>query len=230
MPSKERLELLRRTALFAGLSDRELNRLARDLHSSSCLAGETIFNQGDRGDAVYIVKAGRVRIYVPTKEGQEISVVFYGPGEMFGEMALVDRKPRSATAEAMEDTVVLAMGSRQFYWHLQENYQLALNVMQLLSRRLRETTDQVRSMASMDVSRRTIQALLQLAKRQGVPSSDGIRLGRLTQQDLASLIGTSRESVNRALRALARKGLVAVVQGEIVIKEAEALKELLGEA
>jgi CRP-like cAMP-binding protein len=222
-------ELLRRTALFAALSDGELARLAQDLHRRSYLAGETIFNQGEEGNAVYVVEMGRVRIYVQTEEGQEISVVFYGRGEMFGEMALVDRRPRSATAVAMEDTVVLAMGSRQFYRHLQENYQVALNLMQLLSRRIRETTALVQAMASMDVSRRTVQALLQLAERQGAPAADGIYLGRLTQQELASLVGTSRESVNRALRALARKQLVSIVRGEIVIRQARALEELLGE-
>ena len=221
--------LLRHTLLFAGLSDADLSRISNDLHRRRYTAGETLFNQGDPGHAVYVVETGRVRIYVPTEDGQEVSVIFYGPGEMFGEMALIEREPRSATAEAMEDTVVLAMGSVQFYRHLRENYQVALNLLQHLSRRLRETTDQVRAMASLDVSRRTIQALLQLAGRQGSAVADGIHLGRLTQQELASLIGTSRESVNRALRALARKGLVEVVQGQIVIRRFEELQELLGE-
>lgn len=229
MPTNERHDLLRRTALFAGLTDGELRRLAADLHRCRYAAGETIFNQGDPGNALYIVEAGRVRIYVPTEEGQEVSVVLYGPGDMFGEMALVDRRPRSAAAVAMEDAVLLAMSSRHFDRHLRENYQLALNVMELLSRRLRETTDQVRAMASLDVSRRAIQTLLQLAERQGTPSPEGVRLGRLTQQELASLVGTSRESVNRALRALARKGLVDVARGEILLRRLEELAALLGE-
>lgn len=230
MTTEDRCDLLRQTLLFAGLDDSELARIAHDLRRRHYEAGATLFHQGDPGAAVYIVETGRVRIYMPTEDGQEVSVIFYGPGEMFGEMALLEREPRSATAQAMEDTAVLVMGSAPFYRHLQENYQVALNVMQHLSRRLRETTVQVRSMASLDVSRRTIQALLQLAGRQGVPAPDGIHLGRLTQQDLASLVGSSRESVNRALRALARKGLVAVVQGEIVIRQAGELQELLGEA
>jgi CRP/FNR family cyclic AMP-dependent transcriptional regulator len=230
MPADDRHDLLRHTLLFAGLNDSELARVAYDLYRCSYAAGEILFHQGDPGAAIYIVETGRVRIYVPTEEGQEISVILYGPGETFGEMALLESAPRSATAEAMEDTVVLAMGSVPFYRHLQENYQVALNLMQHLSRRLRATTDQVRAMASLDVSRRTIQSLLRLAKRQGTPAADGIHLGRLTQQELASLVGTSRESVNRALRALARKELVAVVRGEIVIRQVEALEDLLGEA
>ena len=229
MASDDSYDLLRHTPLFAGLSDSELARMASDLHRRCYAGGETIFHQGDPGNAVYVVASGRVRIYVPTEEGQEVSVVFYGPGGMFGEMALVDQKPRSATAQAMEDTVVWAMNGTHFYRHLRENYQVALNLMQLLSRRLRATTDHVRAMASLDVSRRTIQALLDLAHQQGRATPEGIRLGRLTQQDLASLIGTSRESVNRALRALARKGLVAVLQGQIVVCRPEELTELLGE-
>lgn len=229
MPLEERYELLRHTLLFAGLSDGELERVAQDLHRRQYAAGEAIFHQGDRGTAVYIVVTGRVRIYVPTAEGQEVAVIFYGPGEVFGEMALLESEPRSATAEAMEETSVLIMGGGPFYRHLQENYQVALNLMQHLSQRLRATTEQVRSLASLDVSRRTVRTLLQLAGRQGSAAVDGIHLGRLTQQDLASLVGTSRESINRALGALARKGLVAIVRGEIVIRQAEALAELLGE-
>ena len=229
MPTDEHDDLVRRAPLFAGLSDSELARVSRDLHRRHYGGGETIFHQGDAGDAIYLIVSGRVRIYVPTEEGQEVSVIFYGPGGMFGEMALVDQKPRSATAEAMEDTTVLAMSSTRFYQHLQGNYQIALNLMQLLSGRLRATTDQMRAMASLDVSRRTIQALLRLAGQQGSPAPEGIRLGRLTQQELASLVGSSRESVNRALRALARKGLVAVLGGQIVVRRLGELAKLLGE-
>ena len=132
LPDK-RHELLHHSALFAGLRESELARLSASLHRCRYAAGQTIFNQGDPGNALYIVEAGRVRIYLPTEEGQEVSVVLYGPGDMFGEMSLVDRRPRSAAAVAMEDVVLLAMSSAHFDRHLQENYQLALNVMHILA-------------------------------------------------------------------------------------------------
>lgn len=228
MPASDRLAFLRTVPMFAGMEPAELVRLARDLKRRSFAGGQAVFYQGDPGTAAYIIESGRVRIYVHAPEGQEVSVVLYGPGDLFGEMALLDRRPRSATAAAMEDTVLLVLGADDLYQHLRQSHQLALNLMLTLSTRLRETNEAVRSLASLDVNRRLIKKLLDLAARQGAPLGEGIRIrGRLTQQALASMIGTSRESANRALRALERKGLVDAVRGRIVLLKPRELERLI---
>ncbi len=228
MPGPDRYALLRRVPLFAELEESELVRLARDLHRCSYAAGQTIFFQGDPGDALYLIETGRVRIYVQTEEGQEVSMTFYGPGDILGELALLDREPRSATAMAVEDSVLLAMSSADLARHLRASYQLALNLMLILSRKLRQTTGAVTSMASLDVNRRTVQKLLQLAEQEGQVTPEGISVrSRLTQGELASLIGASRESVNRALRALVRKGLVSISGSQIILLKPQELARLV---
>lgn len=224
----DRWHFLRKVPLFAGMDDAELTRLVGDLKRRSFVAGQTIFYQGDAGNVAYIIESGQVRIYVHGEEGQEVSVVIYGPGDLFGEMSLLDRQPRSATAIAMDDSVLLAMSDDDFYRHLRQSHQLALNLMLALSTRLRETTEAIESLATLDVNRRLIKKLLHLAERQGVPTEEGIRLrGRLTQQSLASLISTSRESANRALRALARKGFIDIRHGRILILKPHELERLI---
>ncbi len=227
VPLDERWHFIQ-VPLFAGMEDAELERLVGDLKRRSFAADQTIFYQGDPGNVAYIIESGQVRIYLHGEEGQEVSVIIYGPGDIFGEMSLLDRQPRSATAIAMEDTVLLAISADDFYRHLRQSHQLALNLMLALSTRLRETTESVESLATLDVNRRLIKKLLQLAQRQGVPDKDGIRIrGRLPQQSLASLIGASRESANRALRALTRQGMVQVRNGRIVIRKLYELERLI---
>lgn len=230
MPAEDRLEFLRNVSMFAEMDDIELAALARDLKRRSFAAGEAIFFQGDPGGAVYVVESGTVRIYVHAEDGQEVSVVIYGPGDLFGEMSLLDQLPRSATAEAMDDTVLWRMSGDDFDRHLRTSHQLALNVMLTLSTRLRETNEAIKSLATLDVTRRIAKRLLWLALRQGEETEAGVRItSRLTQGALASLISSSRESANRALRALQRKGLLDVQDGYIVLLKPSELANLVGD-
>ncbi|MBU0494788.1 MAG: Crp/Fnr family transcriptional regulator [Chloroflexi bacterium] len=230
MSTHQRQRFLQNVPLFSGLSEAELVRLAGDTQQQRFAAGQAIFCQGDPGRTVYIVQAGRVRIYVhgDATRGQEVSMMIYGPGDIFGEMALVDRQPRSATAEAMEDVSLLVIRDDDFTRHLQHSHQLALNLMVLLSTRLRDTTQAVESLATLDVTHRLVKRLLYLADQHGIVTREGIRIqGRLTQQDLASLISTSRESANRALRDLERQGLIAMNAGRIIILKPHELAQLV---
>jgi CRP-like cAMP-binding protein len=111
-----------------------------------------------------------------------VSVILYGPGNLFGEMSVIDRQPRSATAEAMEDVVLLVMSAQDFRRHLRTSHQLALNLMLTLSERLRRTTDTIRSLASLDVIRRIAKRLLSLALRQGVQAGEGVRIDSRLRQ------------------------------------------------
>jgi CRP-like cAMP-binding protein len=224
------LPFLQTIPMFAGMDDAELTRLGKDLKRKHIGAGKNVFFQGDPGKAVYIVQSGTVRIYVHAEDGQEVSVMIYGPGDLFGEMSLVDQLPRSATAVAVEKTVLWMMSDQDFYTHLRLSHQLALNVMLALSTRLRETNESIKSLASLDVTRRIAKRLLSLALRQGERlTNDSIRIASpLTQGDLASLISASRESTNRALRALQRKGLIDMQDGYLILLKPDELSSLLG--
>ena len=229
MSKDDRIVFLKTVRMFAEMDDGELARLAGDLRRRSLLAGETLFFQGDPGHAVYILESGTVRIYVHAEDGQEVSVVLYGAGDLFGEMSLLDQLPRSATAVATEDAVLWVMSDEDFCLHLRTSPQLALNVMLTLSTRLRETNEAIKSLASLDVTRRIAKRLLSLSVRRGVQTEAGILIdSRLTQGALASLISASRESTNRALRALQRKGLIDWRDGHVIILQPGELSNLVG--
>jgi CRP/FNR family transcriptional regulator len=229
MPADDRLTFLRAVPIFAEMDDAELASLAEDTVRRSYAAGETLFYQGDPGKAVYIVESGTVRIYVHAEDGQEVSIGICGRGDLFGEMSLLDQMPRSGSAEVTEDTVLWVMSGEDFDRHLHTSHQLALNVMLTLSTRLRETNESVKSLASLDVTRRIAKKLLSLALRQGAQTDQGLQIkSRLTQGALASLISASRESTNRALKALQRKGLIDMQDGHIILLKIDELSSLVG--
>jgi CRP/FNR family transcriptional regulator, cyclic AMP receptor protein len=229
MDPQDRLRFLRGVLMFAEMDDDELMHLSGDLWRRALVAGKTLFYQGDPGDAIYVVESGMLRVYVHAEEGQEVSVVLCGPGDFFGEISLLDQLPRSATVVALEDTVLWGMDGQDFLRHLRSSHHLALNVMLMLSTRLRATTDSIRSLSSLDVTRRIAKKLLRLALRQGIETESGVRIGsKLTQGDLASLISASRESTNRSLRALQCKGLIDMQEGYIVLLKPEELSNLVG--
>jgi CRP-like cAMP-binding protein len=208
------------------MSETELAAVARDFASNRFQQGETIFLQGDTGQVLYLIRSGRVRIFVIGDEGQETSVILYGPGDVFGELAVIDERPRSASAVAMENTLVLTLGRDRLREHMQRAPQLALNFMKALSVRLRYSTQQVETLTFLDVPGRLARRLLQLAQDYGVAETDGVRINTtLTQSDLASLTGATRESINKAIGAFKRRGLVTTRQGYMVILDPDALRD-----
>lgn len=219
-------DFLKSTPLFAGIADAELASLARDFAPIRYRQGDTIFQQGDAGQLLYLIQSGRVRVFVHGEDGQETSVILYGPGDMFGELAVIDDMPRSASVAAMEDTVVLTLSRDRFREHTRRTPQLALNFMKSLSVRLRRSTQQVGSLTFLDVSGRLARKLLELATDYGVAETDGVRINTaLTQTDLAQLIGATRESINKVLGAFRRQGWVVTRQSYIVIVDPDALRE-----
>ena len=223
----DRLAVFRPMTLFAGLADSELEALTHDLLRRRFREGEAIFQQGDPGQMLYLVESGQVRIYVQDEEGQETSVTLCGPGDMFGELAVIDGLPRSASAVAMDNTVVSILSRDRFRLHMRNSPQLALNFMKLLSVRVRYSTQQVSSLTLLDTPGRLARKLLELAHDHGQAEPGGVHINlTLTQSDLASLIGATRESVNKALGAFRRQGLIRTQAGHIVIVEPDALREM----
>jgi len=221
------IEFLKPIALFAELTDGELMALSRDLAQRAFRQGEIIFEQGDPGQVLYLVETGQVRIFVQDADGQETGVNICGPGDVFGELAVIDENPRSASAMAMQDTVLYVLTRDLFREHLRRSPQLALNFMRTLSVRVRYSTQQMNSLAMRDVPTRLARKLLELAQQYGVVEPKGVRIRlALTQSDLASAVGATRESTNKALGAFRRQGLVLVEQGNLTILDPEALRDL----
>ena len=223
----ERTDFLKHLPLFDRLSDAELSALAKDFTMRRFQQGEAIFFQGDPGQALYLIETGRVRIYVQDDSGQETSVIFYSAGDIFGELAALDGLPRSASAIAAAETIVHVLTRERLRAHLQASPQLAYNFMQALVVRVRYSTLQVGSLTLHDVPGRLARKLLELAQGYGRVTTDGVRIDMtLTQSDLASLIGATRESTNKALGNFKRNGIIRLEQNQITIVDPEALREI----
>jgi CRP-like cAMP-binding protein len=223
----DRIEFLKRLSLFANLNDAELTALVQDLTVRHFQQGETIFFQGDPGQALYLIETGRVRIYVQDDSGQEISVIFLSAGDIFGELAVIDGLPRSASASAADETNVHVLSRERLRAHLRASPQLAYNFMQALAVRVRYSTLQVGNLTLHDVPGRLARKLLELAQGNGRVAADGVRIDMaLTQSDLASLIGATRESTNKALGNFRRSGIIRIEQNHITIVDPDALREI----
>jgi CRP/FNR family transcriptional regulator, cyclic AMP receptor protein len=221
-------QFLSHIPLFANLPDATLQTVARDLIPRYVPAGETIFHEGDPGEWLYIVKSGQVRIFVHGN-GQETSVILFGrPGDIFGELAIVDGLPRSANATAMVDTWLYTLEREQFRAHMRYSPQLALNFMKLLTVRVRYNTSQMSSLASQGVPGRLARLLLRLAQEYGQVEPVGVRINaNLNDTDLASLIGATRESTNKTLSQFRRQSLIRKERGHIVIIDPDSLRQVV---
>jgi CRP/FNR family transcriptional regulator, cyclic AMP receptor protein len=227
------INVLKQTNLFAHLSEAELACIARDLVERRYGEGEIIFHEGDAGQMLYIVGAGQVRIYVNGLDGSETSVIVFGrPGELFGELAVIDGLPRSATAVSLDQTTLYTINREQLRDHMRRSPQLALNFMQTLSQRVRYNTRQMDSLATLPVPARLARKLVELAQAYGRLTTNpvqGVQIDlALTQGQLASLIGASRESTNKNLRDFQRRQWVHLTQGHIIVLDPDGLRGQIG--
>jgi len=228
---RERVALLQSLPLFQGLSDEVLCLLAEESRPRVFQAGEVIFYQGEPGSTCHIIAQGRVRVFVVGEDGRELSMRILGPGEIIGEMALFEDLPRSASVEALEETRTLELHHDVLFRCLRRSPVLALSLLRALSARLRYATEEAEGLASLTVAERLMRRLRQLAEWWGMPVSGGVRiLLPMTQQELATLVGTSRESVNRALVRLRRQGRVRLEEGWIVLLDEEVERSSLDKA
>jgi CRP/FNR family cyclic AMP-dependent transcriptional regulator len=219
----ERITFLQSLPLFRDLSGDALRHLATESWPCQFHAGEVIFYQGEPGSTCHIIVQGRVRVFVVGEDGRELAVRILGSGEIVGEMALLEDLPRSASVEALERTQTLELHRDALLHCLRNSPALALSLLRDLSARLRRATEEAEKLALLTVAERLMRRLRQLAKWSGVPVPGGVRIvPPMTQQELAALIGTSRESVNRALVRLRRQGKVRLEGGWIVLLDEES--------
>ena len=218
------IELLSRVPLFAELSGDELERISRVAVPRSFPAGVRVFHEGDRSDACYLVRSGDLRVTREHSDGRAIALATLGPGDIFGELAMLDGEARSASVETLSDSELLALPAGDVRRLLAEHAGIAVKLIAALTRRLRETNERVARQSFQTVPSRVAGVLNQLIAEEA--ASEG-RLGitiRMTQADLAQLAGTSRESVSRFLATLERAGVVHVGRGRVTVVEPRRLR------
>lgn len=220
------LALLKHLPLFRELGDGLLAGLAAHLRRRAFRHGTMIFHKDQAGDALYVIESGKVRIFLPAERGEELSIDLLGPGDVFGDMALLDGQPRSASADASEDTVTYTLGREEFQKHLAASPALASALIALLSTRLRHVMEYTETLAFLDVHGRIARTLLDLAERYGVAAADGTEIDfDLTQAELARMVGATRERVNRALASFRAQGVLEIHGKKIVIRDPKRLSE-----
>jgi len=230
-PANDKLALLRTIAIFDQLSAAQGALLAAELHVCSFSRRETIFQQGDPGNMLYLIARGQVRIYHPSARGCELSVAILRAGEFFGELALLDDQPRSASAEAMCPTTTLTLTRYTFHQLLRACVPVAEALVMELVHRMRISTTYAAYLANPSAQQRVGWLVLQLAQRHGVREVGGTRIDlQLTQDDLASMVGVTRETVNRVLARLRDQELVAIADGQIVVRDCAQLERALADA
>src|SRR6266704_5274117 len=225
MQTESEAVYLKQVDIFAGLSDEEIGQLSSVAKRRTFRSGEVIFHREDPGQVLYVIKEGEVKISLISPDGQEISLVVFGKGECFGEVAMLDGLPRSADAIAMEKVECYTLQRSDFHKAIMKNPKIAIQVMEVLSKRLRSTDQMVEDLIFLDVYGRVAKKLLELADTHGSKVGNGIRIDvRLTQQDLASMVGASRESVNKVMGYFTDKDFISTDKHRITLHRIVELK------
>jgi len=224
-----RRTLLNKHFLLRDADPRMLDQLIASSIVVSYGSRQRIFDKGDDGDRLLGVLGGQVRIYVMSSEGRELIMNVLMPGDVFGEISLIDGKPRSASAVAMGPTDLLHIRRADFLAALRKNCDLALKFMEILCERVRWTSGLLEDASLLDLPSRMAKRLLNLAGGIGEKQKDGVRIGlKLSQTDLGNMLGVTREAVNKQLREWKRDGLVDMQEGQLLILDQKGLADLVG--
>ncbi len=207
--------MLEKTSLFSALDKSELELLSSQAVTRVFPKHSVIINEGDASDALYVVNSGRVKVFLGDEEGKEIVLNTHGPGDYFGELAMLDNAPRSASVVTLEKASISLISKDDFEACLSRNPVLALQVIRDLAKRLRVSTESVRSLALLDVYGRVARLLLQLAEDE---NGQLIVKEKLTHQDIADRVGSSREMITRILKDLKAGGYIEIEDRHITIK------------
>jgi len=223
--ASEVVELLARVPVFATLGEEDVQRIAQLAVPREFDAGQVVFREGDSSDTCYVVRRGRVRAVRDHRDGRTITLANFGPGDIFGELALFEDERRSATIEALAATSAIAVLGPDMRRLMARHPDITMKLVIALGRRLRETNERLTRQSFQTVQSRVATALSQLVAQ---ARSDGAREGDVpitaTQVDLAQLAGSSRESASRFLAVLERAGVISQGRGRLVVHDAAALE------
>jgi CRP/FNR family cyclic AMP-dependent transcriptional regulator len=211
--------------LFAGLDPHETQPLLEAMSTVQLGRGEVLFTEGEPGDRLYVIGDGKIKLGRRSTDGRENLLAVLGPGEMFGELSLFDPGPRTLTASAVSDATLYELSHDELIRWLQTHPGMSKYLLGALARRLRRTNENLADLVFSDVPGRVAKALLDLSTRFGQPLDEGIRVAHdLTQEELAQLVGASRETVNKALADFAARGWVRREGRAVVLLDLDRLE------
>ncbi len=216
------ISLLRKVPLFEVLKDEDLEAIARVTISRSYDKDQVIILAEEEGDALFIIAHGQVKVSIVSEDGREVILSLLGEGAVFGELSLLDGKPRSANVVATQDMELYMVRRADFLQLIYKVPQIAVGLLAELAARLRKTDRKIEGLALLDVTSRISETLLQLADEQGTEIELGVTLAsRPTHQQLANMSGTTRETVSRVLKRLEGQGYISVEGRSITIRREE---------
>ena len=218
-------DVLRQAPLFSALDDEAATALRASMAETRLRRGEVLFHEGDAGDKLYIVLDGKVKLGRTSSDGRENLLAILGPGQMFGELSLFDPGPRSATVTAVTDVTFETLSHDELLRWLSGRPDVARALLAQLAARLRKANDVVADLVFSDVPGRVAKALLDLSQRFGRTADDGVHVHHdLTQEELAQLVGASRETVNKALADFVQRGWLRLEPRSVVLLDVERLR------
>ncbi|GAA2517759.1 CRP-like cAMP-binding protein [Rarobacter incanus] len=211
--------------LFAGIDQEEASSLIRSMTQIRLRRGDVLFREGEQGDQLFVITAGKVKLGRTSQDGRENLLAVLGPGEMLGELSLFDPGPRTATATAVADVTLLELPHERLAVWIRTHPAVAMPLLGALAVRLRRTDEALADLVFSDVPGRVAKALLDLADRFGQPEGDGVRVTHeLTQEELAQLVGASRETVNKALADFTTRKWIRRDGRTIILVELDRLR------
>lgn len=217
-------DVLSRAPMFAALDPDAAAALRSSMDIVNLSKGQVLFNEGDRGERLYIITDGKMKLGHTSTDGRESLLAVLGPGELLGELSLFDPGPRTATATALTETSLMGLGHSALRPWLTGRPEVAEALLQALAQRLRRTNDQMADLVFSDVPGRVAKTLLELGEKFGRPLPDGIHVTHdMTQEELAQLVGASRETVNKALADFAARGWIRLESRSVILIEPERL-------
>jgi CRP-like cAMP-binding protein len=215
-----------RIPVFSSLDPEDFALLEKSLVRRRYPAGTTLFHMGDDGGALHVIGRGRVKVTIPSPSGEELILAILSQGDILGELSLFDGKPRSATVEALEETDTLCFLREEVLKLMRTRFSVVERVLEVLCRRIRDTDTLLAEARFLDLGARLARKILDLGDSCGVREGEAVRIPvRVTQKDLASMIGGTRESVNKQMTALKGEGILAVEGGVVTILRREALRK-----
>jgi CRP/FNR family transcriptional regulator len=218
--------VLKKAPLFNALDDGDARALRRQMTEVKLSRGEHLFLEGEDGDALYVVLDGKMKLTRAAADGRENLIAVIGPGEMFGELSLFDPRPRTMSASAVTDVRLAGLGHDFLRTWLNDRPDVAMHLLAALARRLRRTNDVMSDLVFTDVPGRVAKALLDLAARFGTQQADGLQVNHdLTQEELAQLVGASRETVNKALADFVARGWIQLHPKSVLLIDPERMRK-----
>lgn len=217
-------EILSRAGIFQGVTPGAVNNLIKQLETVRFPRGATIFEEGEPGDRLYIITSGKVKLARRIPDGRENLLTVMGPSDMFGELSIFDPGPRTSSAVCVTDVHAASMNSEMLHQWIASHPEISEQLLRVLARRLRRTNASLADLIFTDVPGRVAKTLLQLANRFGVQEGTALRVNHdLTQEEIAQLVGASRETVNKALATFAHRGWIRLEGKSVLIVDTEHL-------